>query len=236
MKNTFGIACLIFTSIAFSQKDDKPNHPVKELKMIEEIKADFDNDGKIDKAIHYQGLKNYSYSGKNSEDDTIHLIKVEFSNKKVVETKPMKLESGKIKMSYNEKLNELSIILSPEDEDGMIAGRFPATKKIILKYDNKISNFIAIKSESDSLNLIIETDFIKKTRKYNDQEDGYNALINDEIGNDVWLNKVNYKENITTKNLKFTDIDLKTFEMVSEKSKGFEAYVKKEMKNSANRK
>lgn len=235
MKNIFAVTCLIFTSFAFSQNDDKPNHPVKELKMIEEVKADFDNDGKIDKAIHYQGLKNYSYSGKNSEDDTIHLIKVEFANKKVLETKPMKLESGKIKMSFNEKSNELSIISSPEDEDGMIAGRFPATKTIILKYDIKASNFIVIKSESNSLNLIIETDFIKKSRKYIDAEDGYNALMNDEKGNDVWLKKVNYKESINAKNLKFTDIDLNTFKAVSEKSKGFEAYVKKEMKNPSNR-
>lgn len=67
------------------------------------------------------------------------------------------------------------------------------------------------------------------------QDDGYNALINDKIGNPIWLKKVNYTEEIKLKNLKFTDIDLKTFEMVSKKSNGFNSYIKKELKNSANR-
>jgi hypothetical protein len=235
MKNIFAVVCLIFTSFAFSQKNDKPNNPVKEVKKIEEIMADFDKDGKIDKAFHYQGLESYLSKEKNGVNDTIYLVKIEFSNKKVLETKPIKLESGKIKISYNEKSNVLSIILSPEDEYGMMPGRFPTTKTIDLKYDNKISNFIALRSESNSLNLIIETDFIKKTRKYIDADDGYNALINDEKGNNIWLKKINYKESIKQKNLKFTDMDLSTFNMVSKKSNGFDAYVKKEIKNISNR-
>ena len=237
MKNIIAVSCIIFTSFAFSQKGEKPNHPIKDLKIIKEIKADFDNDGKIDKVFLYKGLKNYSYSGTMGEDDTIHLIRVVFSTKKLLETKPIKLEYGKIDMSYNKKSNKLSINLSLEDEAQNGISRFSTIDNIItLKYDHKISNFIAVKSKSYSLNLTIESDYIKKIKKYYNEEDlGYSTLINDEKGNDVWLKKINYKESINTINLKFTEIDFNTFKTISENSKGFKAYVIKEIKNPLNR-
>ena len=228
MKKTIPIFLLLISSFLFSQVEIKPN---KEIKIIKEIKGDFDNDGLIDKFIHCFEKNDNSSQNKSEVKDTIQIIKLELGNNKILKTKPFELFQN-LKIEFKRKSNELIIISEPNEEE---SGRLFAINLLTLKYDNQFSNFIIIKSESDSLNRSIKTNYITQIKEYKDNDDGYRTTLSDKNGSIIWLKEVNYKEKILKEKILFSDVSNQIFTKIGTITKKFEEYIIRESKKPKNK-